>query len=548
MSKRPQFPNNEICLPNGIRTLGYLSESKVAEWSLEDFLQTGQHADVFINALDSLYRNKNVTVDIRFFAKNLHTYYTGTLGPLVVETEKARAVKEVNRLAMCEHEQAIVQKRARSEYEKELILAAPTTLRRTSEPLSSSTSSSNSSSSSPLASNSGSSLLDSIAKGQPKTRRGKRAREEGKDKDNEKDRKAEADAATLRRVMRYRQMERSKMWQLSSGTYVEDVLFSAGIDRRANTKIRSYTIDIGCQTTQELFSQEDWKEIVGSADFNLDPLSQSTGEYIKELMKCVQTGMSIMTVNPPDDSYDVYLIRDSFSKWANLYMKDAFTCEQDLSESYWARKGWPALKELLEDDVNIFMVDGEKTAYSSSRRRNKNRSHDERKRFGRRFDLIARDLKAKIDWLYVESMKVWNEQERKYIVETSEDLFRETVSMIHDRITEARDPKHFIQDARFFAIYTGGRAFKSYQIRPRSHYMKVMKAHPTFQLSTRANNLRTSAQGLAHIIQIRAALLNTVRLYWQVPEQEETENWLYDVVDPEDADLALGSSPIAPSP
>ncbi|GJJ71745.1 hypothetical protein EMPS_04102 [Entomortierella parvispora] len=38
---------------------------------------------------------------------------------------------------------------------------------------------------------------------------------------------------------------------------------------------------------------------------------------------------------------------------------------QDLSEAYWGRKSWRLLMELLEDQDNIFMIDGEKVGFKT---------------------------------------------------------------------------------------------------------------------------------------------------------------------------------------
>ncbi|KAG0232823.1 hypothetical protein BGW42_007906, partial [Actinomortierella wolfii] len=78
-----------------------------------------------------------------------------------------------------------------------------------------------------------------------------------------------------------------------------------------------------------------------------------------------------------------------------LYHKDPSPfLVDDLSESWWARKSWAALHDLLDDIPSIFMVDGEKRGLDSSRRRNMGREFNPeepaRRRCGRKLDLVSR--------------------------------------------------------------------------------------------------------------------------------------------------------------
>lgn len=133
---------------------------------------------------------------------------------------------------------------------------------------------------------------------------------------------------------------------------------------------------------------------------------------------------------------------------------------QDLSEAYWGRKSWPLLMELLEDQDNIFMIDGEKMGLESSRRRNNGRewkpdTKSPRKLIGRKLDLIARDVQDLKDWMIVERMKKWDEVSNKFLKESSCDLFRETHTIMAARLQDTMNIG-FRDEARFFGIYTGG--------------------------------------------------------------------------------------------
>ncbi|KAK5795739.1 hypothetical protein F5H01DRAFT_385507 [Linnemannia elongata] len=103
-------------------------------------------------------------------------------------------------------------------------------------------------------------------------------------------------------------------------------------------------------------------------------------------------------------SGDIILARDDFFRsWTCLYRHNAssFNITQ-LGEAFWDRMSWSLIMEQLDDIDEAFMIDGEKSGLGSTRRRNSGRAlnndgYVERKRIGRKMDLVARDITRPLD-------------------------------------------------------------------------------------------------------------------------------------------------------
>ncbi|KAG0266304.1 hypothetical protein BG011_002712 [Mortierella polycephala] len=236
----------------------------------------------------------------------------------------------------------------------------------------------------------------------------------------------------------------------------------------------------------------------------------------------------------------------SCKTWELLYKREPspFVID-DLSESYWARKSWPLLLELLDDVKNMYMLDGEKTGIESSRRRNQGRTSSSeedtpRKRFGRKLDMIARDVVEKKDWAI-------------FLKENRFDLFREQLTIMLSRLDEAHDDS-FQKVARFFGIYTGDRGFQAFELRPAGEhsYVTLHHVYHPHELPTNMNDLKAHFQGLTKLLQIRMCLLATIEMYRSTTKaaedgtcQEEDDMWwLYEGgKEGFNANLFMASSP-----
>ncbi|KAF9197595.1 hypothetical protein BGZ49_001891 [Haplosporangium sp. Z 27] len=280
-------------------------------------------------------------------------------------------------------------------------------------------------------------------------------------------------------------------------------------------------------------------------------LPPTTVEYLLKVKQAVVEQRAAISVPMPNENTDeCELILDTFR---TCKIPSPFVVS-DLSESFWGRKSWPILMELLDSQPNMYMIDGEKTGLESSKRKNHGRQWKQdspisRKKMGKRFDLIGRDVVDKKDWFLVERMKNWDELSSKFLKESGCDLFRETYTIMKHRSQDSTNLT-FKDTARFFGVYTGDRGFKSFEIRPAGEgtYISLFKEFPVYGLPTQAIDMKPHVQGIVHLLQIRKCLIETINLHHRTEptNQEKDISWIYDNTRSRlGSEITLASSPIS---
>ncbi|KAF8933613.1 hypothetical protein BGZ47_010785 [Haplosporangium gracile] len=378
--------------------------------------------------------------------------------------------------------------------------------------------------------------------------------------------KINIEPSMMSRKERFATMEQSQFWKLRSGRTVEEIVFNASLRQKANFKMRSYTIDFDCERTKSLFTKSEWKEMKELDDFQLPTLPESTEKYLRDLRKALVKGQHVALVPVPDeDQYSCELLLRAFLSWKQLYIsKPCPFGNKDLSESFWCREAWPIIKVLLADVDGITMIDGEKAGLESGKRKNMGRKVDTeapapRKQAGRKVDLVARDTTNNRDWLIVESLKEWDEVSTKFLRELDVTLFKDLHLIASHRLQE-QPHNQFRKQARFFSMYSGGRGFKTMEMRtsPFSSYIMLVHMYDSYLLPSIPGTWKQQAQGLAHLLQVRACATATVRMY-EVTWNDETEDgneeeeynsdgeWLYNYSSNQVFDDTLGSSPMDPT-
>ncbi|KAF9123858.1 hypothetical protein BGW39_008637 [Mortierella sp. 14UC] len=367
------------------------------------------------------------------------------------------------------------------------------------------------------------------------------------------------------RKERFAAMDPSRFWKLRSGRTVEEILYVPSLNMDANFKMRSYTIDFGCERTKAAFSDDEWMEMEELNDFQLPKLPESTERYLRDVRKALIKGQHVASVPvPEEDRYACELMLRAFLSWTQLYIsKPCPFGNKDLSESFWCREAWPIMKVLLADVDGLTMIDGEKAGLESGKRRNTGRKVDTetpapRKQAGRKVDLVARDTTNSRDWFIVESLKEWDEVSTKFLRELDVTLFKELHLIASHRLQE-QPHSRFREQARFFSIYSGGRGFKTMEMRtcPFSSYTMLVQLYDSHILPSTTGTWKQQAQGLAHLLQVRACAIATMKMYEACfnkkteddSEEEEEEDdsdgeWLYDFSSNHAFDDTLGSSPM----
>ncbi|KAF9187376.1 hypothetical protein BGZ51_001343 [Haplosporangium sp. Z 767] len=359
---------------------------------------------------------------------------------------------------------------------------------------------------------------------------------------------------TERRTRRHGDLDRSKFWELaSSGRCVEDVLFDAAVSGHANVKVRSYTIDFGCERTRALFSEAEWEEMKAYNQFSLPKLPKSTAQYLMAVRNAfVSDEHPASAAVPREDRYSCDLILRTVLSWTSLYAEEpsAFA-NSALTEAFWCCEAWPLLKNLLSDVHGISMIDGEKQGTESARHRNHERRADleratPRKRGGAKLDLVAHDSINKRDWFVVESPKEWDQHSTKFLEELSVKLFRNLHLIATHRLAE-EPSADFCEEARFFSIYAGGRGFITMEIRPCPISQYVMLTHTYDEFTLPATTGSWTACMKATIAKYTECARQREAAATESNNGSDDDSWLYRLSQRRHVyDLTLCSSPIGP--
>ncbi|KAF8921699.1 hypothetical protein BGZ58_003994 [Dissophora ornata] len=128
------------------------------------------------------------------------------------------------------------------------------------------------------------------------------------------------------------------------------------------------------------------------------------------------------------------------------------------------------------------------------------------------------------------------------------------------RIEEVKS-ENFVNNVRFFAVYSGGRV-KTFQLRPtkKSPYIFLHQAHVSEVLPSALQTWIRQIQRIAHLLRVRALMTETVLHYQRclTPMEKQDEDgsggendlddprWLYRNPERFKWDQTLGSSPLAP--
>ncbi|CAG8582779.1 7813_t:CDS:2 [Acaulospora colombiana] len=154
-----------------------------------------------------------------------------------------------------------------------------------------------------------------------------------------------------RREQRYAGMDQSRFWVLRSGRSVEEILQRASLQEGSTIMIRSFTIDFSCAVTKNLFSEDEWEEMMEKNVFELPELPPSTISFLLRMKKALVKRDPACQVPLPDiDKFACTLVQDSCKIWYNDHnmfaahvaealQQDSVTVSvNDLSEAFWARK------------------------------------------------------------------------------------------------------------------------------------------------------------------------------------------------------------------
>ncbi|KAF9353606.1 hypothetical protein BGX26_008635 [Mortierella sp. AD094] len=102
----PNYSGSTTYIPSSANTKTYFRETPVADWSLVDFLASGQSEEIFLEELERLEDIKGLGRDIRGFVRSLRSFYSVTQNLVIAKNETEELL---NRDALKVFEHRVVQ-------------------------------------------------------------------------------------------------------------------------------------------------------------------------------------------------------------------------------------------------------------------------------------------------------------------------------------------------------------------------------------------------------------------------------------------------------
>ncbi|RUP47227.1 hypothetical protein BC936DRAFT_145972 [Jimgerdemannia flammicorona] len=214
-------------------------------------------------------------------------------------------------------------------------------------------------------------------------------------------------------------MHQSGKWLLSSGSYVEDIIFNHGQKLSTESLMHSWIIDLNDAETTNLFTSAEQGEIRAT----IRKVPEVSRGYAQSLIRFAQARtadelrhiMETTSFRPEDEAYDREKHFDA--EWAENvvrnFLMDVGDPAQRLQkahlEGWFDANVWVSIIDRAFGNLHdIELVRKESASVSTSARKNRARSRSERKKMGRRIDGIFRSPVNNLEFGAIEVGKMFD--------------------------------------------------------------------------------------------------------------------------------------------
>ncbi|RUS33381.1 hypothetical protein BC938DRAFT_471959 [Jimgerdemannia flammicorona] len=217
----------------------------------------------------------------------------------------------------------------------------------------------------------------------------------------------------------FEKMHQSGKWLLSSGSYVEDIIFNHGQKLSTESLMHSWIIDLNDAETTNLFTSAEQGEIRAT----IRKVPEVSRGYAQSLIRFAQARtadelrhiMETTSFRPEDEAYDREKHFDA--EWAENvvrnFLMDVGDPAQRLQkahlEGWFDANVWASIIDRAFGNLHdIELVRKESASVSTSARKNRARSRSERKKMGRRIDVIFRSPVNNLEFGAIEVGKMFD--------------------------------------------------------------------------------------------------------------------------------------------
>ncbi|ORX53067.1 hypothetical protein DM01DRAFT_1049958 [Hesseltinella vesiculosa] len=198
-------------------------------------------------------------------------------------------------------------------------------------------------------------------------------------------------------------MDDEKKWILSTGSVVEDKLYEYACTKADEHLSHSFILDVNDATYVKdgVFTTDEISEIHAFEPKAMPKLPDDLMEYLKsfEVNTTQELRSALYKAHPWQLDFDFHRssdfdwIHQTFFAFARMLESGALAHSH--LESWYNAHVWRMIDTIFDDIPDIEVARGEATSTASANRKNANRSdHHERKKFGRKLDLIIKLIRA----------------------------------------------------------------------------------------------------------------------------------------------------------
>ncbi|CAI2181738.1 11046_t:CDS:10 [Funneliformis geosporum] len=326
-------------------------------------------------------------------------------------------------------------------------------------------------------------------------------------------------------------MKDDKKWKLSTGTYVEDVLYNLGIKCRYNNLVHSFIIDSEDKFVQSGFTSDELTEIRETKSMYESPqidnellgyIDSFAKDSTKDIRKALYSSYPRLCENyNPLVDFPYEHVRTTVSDWVRLLEMEPnpLTITQDLPESWFRINVWRTVDIAFSDLPFVFFVGGEKAGLATKDRKNRGRTLSnigpmQRRAIGKKGDGYVRSFGSRsIDWAASEAGSKWEgEKGTKIIKECGLSLpkvLKDIFINLARKVNYDEDKIRKINIPGF--IHAGANLIKTNLDCPRGYVCRYMRQVP-LEIYADVKQFNRTLDALVSIIYAKLEILNTMKI------------------------------------
>nr|CAG8563336.1 3191_t:CDS:10 [Entrophospora candida] len=339
----------------------------------------------------------------------------------------------------------------------------------------------------------------------------------------------------------FKAMTNDRKWKLSTGKYVEDILYDLGMKCKYHNLVHSFIINPKDNFVQTGFNSKEISEITNKEYGNYTPdIDENLLAYINNFAKeSTNEIREVLNAQHPKLGKDFNIatdfqyehVRTTIADWVRLYEMTPNPLCMEMPESWYRIHVWRTIDIAFSDLPYVFLIGGEKACLATSERKNRLRTLDnfermQRKAIGRKGDGYVRTLGSRqLDWAASEAGRKWRgESGTKLLKEgltlpkTLKDIFIE----LSRRVNYCEDKVRKINVPGF--IHSGAVMIKTNLDCPGGYVCRYMIEKP-YEVYADIKNFPRTLDVLISVIYAKLEIIETMKIINNQKSDDNMQRW-----------------------